>query len=218
MNRRELVKIVKELNTTMGLDPPIATDDSIETEEMRTLLEEAVSLFEEGDAESLSEEAHAGLVELELLEEEEEEEDEEEEEEEEEEDDMKGKAKAKKKKKPEVKEKKPEVKEKKSKGKGKKKPETKPEPKAKKKPEVKEKKEKKGNKATKFGHRIGTMSGTIDEMLIAGTTKKAILNVLEEEYGREPKKAKAKLMVHLKHLKVEKGVKINKENGNLSAK
>ncbi len=63
-----------------------------------------------------------------------------------------------------------------------------------------------------LGHRVGSMSATIDAALIKGTTIDSIIATLVEKHGREERLAKGKLVAHMKYL-IAKGVKINEKAG-----
>jgi hypothetical protein len=62
------------------------------------------------------------------------------------------------------------------------------------------------------------MSGTISEMVEKGTTRKKIVKVLVEKYGRTEEAAEAKITAHLAHMKGNKGLNVIEADGNLSIK
>jgi len=63
-----------------------------------------------------------------------------------------------------------------------------------------------------FGNVKGTMSGKVNEMLVAGNTKEAIAKTLSKDFDRDVKKTMGKVNGHIKYLK-EKGYKITEKDG-----
>jgi hypothetical protein len=63
-----------------------------------------------------------------------------------------------------------------------------------------------------FGRVKNSMSGRIDELLVKGATKEDVAKAIAEEFGRDEKKASAKVKSHMKTLKGE-GYKITEKDG-----
>lgn len=74
-------------------------------------------------------------------------------------------------------------------------------------------KAKKTVEKTLFGHRVGSSAAFMDKMIIKGVTPTAAAKAINEKFGNDEAKAKAKFLVHVRYLKNEKKITMVKFKG-----
>ena len=91
----------------------------------------------------------------------------------------------------------------------------------------KDKKGKKGKKSKKpqaetsrYGHREGSISAFIDDLVADGTSVKKAASLISKKFKKTKDAAKKKFLAHVKYLQNKKGVamKVNEDKGTYKAK